>query len=461
MSTDQVFYSDTAGLFLFACVPVMAKKIMAKNTQPSPELLAANQRLLALRQQQTCREPGVKSLASQAREPLTWSALPELPAHLGWGSAAFTAVLRRHLAGLAAQETEPGCQEPQTDSLEARQPDRQQILAGSLQNKIPGERASVKLYPDIGLAMLRQEKATTGRLWLMCHYLDSQGCGALRIDNTTQSLTTKSSTHYLCGKRQLRNLLRAGEGVYWTRDKERIWLRSAARVAAALGVERLTGQPVALPLSALLSGIGAFRAHLYAAFHSGRAKNEARRSAMPIARDTLAGLSGVGRTSQRTYEARVGIQTLANFAIGESVTEGGQEERAWRQGQALFTLQDYDGRQGRQGKTYLAWQLPNSYTGQHTLRPKGRQKRINRQLQDLVMKGMPGNEGGLVGRPAAGQPVTARRRLAVATKRYYPNGRAAGQRRPKSGVEPAGPCYWRRQGVGNGRFALWHSLEKA
>ncbi len=309
--------------------------------------------------------------------------------------------------------------------------------------------------------MLRQEQEAAGRVWLISRFLDREGCGVLRIDNIIQSFTVKSSAHYLCGKRQLRNLLRAGEGIYWTRDKERLWLRSAACVAAALGVERLTGQPVALPLSALLSGIGAFRAHLYAAFHSGRAKSEARRSAMPIARDTLAGLSGVGRTSQRTYEARVGIQPLANFAIGEAATEGRQEERAWRQGQAVFTLQDYDGQQGRQGKTYLAWQLPNSYTGQHTLRPKGRQKRINRQLQDLVMKGMPGNEGDLAGRPAAGQPATARRRPVVATKRYYPNGRAAGQRRPQSGTEAAGPCYWREQGVGNGRFALWHALEKA
>ncbi|MBP6803046.1 MAG: hypothetical protein KA362_02950, partial [Chloroflexi bacterium] len=90
-----------------------------------------------------------------------------------------------------------------------------------------------------------------------------------------------------------------------------------------------------------------------------------------------------------------------------------------------------------------------------------RQKRINRQLQDLVMKGMPGNEGDLVGRPAAGQPATAGLGPVVAAKRYYPNGRAAGQRRPKSGAEPAGPCYWRGQGVKNGRFALWHPLEKA
>jgi hypothetical protein len=197
---------------------------------------------------------------------------------------------------------------------------------------------------------------------------------------------------YLCGRRQLRNLLRAGEGVYWTRDKTRVWLRSTVRVAAALGVERLTGRPVALPLDALRDGIGTFRAHLYAAFHSGRARGETG-SGMPVARETLAHLSGAGASSQRAYEARIGLTTQSNFAIGEAVTAAGQEEQAWRHGRALFDLRDHDGQQGRAGKRYLAWQLPNSYTGQHPQRPKGRQKRINRQLQDLVTQGMPGNDG--------------------------------------------------------------------
>jgi hypothetical protein len=35
----------------------------------------------------------------------------------------------------------------------------------------------------------------------------------------------------------------------------------------------LTDRPVALPLSALRDGMGAFRAHLYATFHSGRTKD--------------------------------------------------------------------------------------------------------------------------------------------------------------------------------------------
>jgi hypothetical protein len=131
----------------------------------------------------------------------------------------------------------------------------------------------VKLYPDIGLGMLRREQTAAGRLWLMLRFLDREGSGQLRVDIIRDQLATRNSDLYLCGKRQLRNLLRAGDGLYWTRDAERVWLHSAARVAASLGVAQLTGRPVALPLTALLQGIGAFRAHLYAAFHSGRAKD--------------------------------------------------------------------------------------------------------------------------------------------------------------------------------------------
>jgi hypothetical protein len=365
-----------------------------------------------------------------------------LPDHLGWGSAALTAVLRHAVSS------------PAGEMATAVIPDEQYQLPPLTNTPAIAPDIGhdwVKLYPDIGLGMLRQEMEAAGRLWLLLRHLDGAGQGIVRIDRVFARLTSKSSDLYLCGKRQLRNLLRAGEGVYWTRDKTRVWLRSAARVAAELGVARLTGQPVALPLTALREGIGPFRAHLYTAFHSGRAKG-ARGVGMPVARETLANLSGVGANSQRAYEARVGLTTQANFAIGEAITKAEQEEQAWRHGRALFDLRDRKGQQGRAGKTYLAWQLPNSYVGQHPQRPKGRQKRINRQLQDLVMQGMPGNDGV---RQARREPDSGP--LRAAGKRYYPNGRAAGQ----SGHNSAAIRYWRRPETGNGRLVIWHPLEQA
>jgi hypothetical protein len=112
---------------------------------------------------------------------------------------------------------------------------------------------------------------------------------------------------------------------------------------------------------------------------------------MPIARQTLRDLSGVGRVSQRAYERRAGVKAQTNYAVGEAAAPHQQEKRAGQQGTALFTLKDSEGQQGQPGQSYLAWQLPNSYDGRQQQRPKGRQRRINRELKDLVMKGMPGN----------------------------------------------------------------------
>jgi len=427
----------------------------------SPELLAANRRLNELRarvqaERPAIDAPGGRTAVSCRRSPALLTAGPAdtavsdaaspdvaeqlaiiaaLPSHLGWGSEAVTAVFRQQSTGRGRASIAIA---PEPSPATSPQPPT-----------VP-QPLSIRLYPDIGLGMLRQEKTAPGRLWLLLHHLDPMGRGCVRIDIAKEQLTPKNSSHYLCGKRQLRNLLRAGEGVFWTRDKEHIWLRSAGRVAHALGVERLTGRPVALPVGALLAGIGEFRAHLYAAFHSGRAKGDPRTSfgmpvatGMPIARDTLTDLSGVGQSSQRAYEARLRLRPQVNYAIGEVANELNEEERVWQQGPALFILKDYRGRQGKQGKSYLAWQLPNSYVGQHQQWPKGRQKRINRQLKDLVMKGMPGNDG-----TASETPKPE--------KRYYPNGRSASQAR---GPHAADERYWPgERGDGHGRFALWRPL---
>lgn len=448
---------------------------------PSAPLLEANQKLQALREQIKGQRQLTESANSPAQHANGWplniggsirdgaslESPAALPDHLGWGSAALTAVLRRRQQVVNAiddgqawlnsspQEFKPSSAESKPACDQAESPPTQNFPSSD----------AVKLYPDIGLRMLRQEMTAPGRLWLMLRYLDQEGRGAVRIDIITKALTKKSSELRLCGQRQLRNLLNDGEGVFWNRDKEWVWLYSAAKVAYTLDVARLTGRPVALPVAALLDGIGAFRAHLYAAFHSGRAKempygdqacpfgklrasSERSRRAMPIARETLEQLSGVGRSSQRNYEERIGVDVQSNFVIGDLSTKENQEERAWAKGQALFELKDYRGQQGKKGKTYLAWQLPNSYSGQHQLRPQGRQKRINRELKDLVMKGMPGNVGGM---GETGVP----KRTQAPEKIYFPNGKLAAK---VYGRNLKRELYWKRGGTRNGRFDLWQQL---
>jgi hypothetical protein len=157
--------------------------------------------------------------------------------------------------------------------------------------------ANRRLYPDIGLAMLREEQTAAGRLWLLLTGLDEEGWRRVRVARIRHQFTKKSSANYLCTWPQLRHLLRDGEGLYRERDEERVWLRSAAKVAFGSGMVPLTGRPVALLAAALLDGIGRFRAELYAAFHSSRVNPapDGQSLVAPIARETLTALSGVGR----------------------------------------------------------------------------------------------------------------------------------------------------------------------
>jgi hypothetical protein len=381
---------------------------MNGSPQPSPALLAANRRLRELRQGRNNQGTAGSGNYSPPANPAA-----SLPPHLGWESAGVTAVLRR------------GESRPQTADEGRTTNDEQAAVVGP-SSFVIGPSSFIKLYPDIGLAMLRRELSAPGRLWLLLRLVDRAGEGKLRIVVVEEAITNPDSPHRLCGKRQLRNLLKAGEGLFWTRDRDTLWLRSAAKVAHGLGVTRLTGRPVALPLPVLLGGIGDFRAQLYAAFHSGRGKPNNRARTMPIARQTLHNLSGVGRSSQRAYERRAGVTAQTNYAVGETAAPHTQEKRAGQQGTAVFTLTDSDGQQGQQGQSYLAWQLPNSYDGRHQQRPKGRQRRINRELKDLVMKGMPGN---------VEEGADAKRYGRV----FFTNGKLAAQ---AYGRDPHGDRYW-------------------
>lgn len=419
---------------------------MAEQTSSlSPALLAANQKLLALRAQMQAQrqvDSAAKLLPAAATNIPT--AIAALPAHLGWGSHALTAAVRRRQRRLA--------QSP-TPSWETPPPPTPVPLPATDKPAAPD---TLVLFPDVALAMLRQELTAPGRLWLLLRHLDTDGRGWLRIDLIKERLTRAGAPLRICGWRQLRNLLRAGEGVFWQRDAgqqdtDRIWLRSTVKVALALGVSRLTGRAVELPVQMLTAGMGVVRAHFYASFHSGRAcASERHAGSKPIARETLARLTGVSRRGQRGYEKIAGIRAQTNYAIGPHRDAETEEELAWQKGQALFTLQDYRGYQGRRRECYLAWQLPNSYHAPHAHRGRGRQKRLNRQLalarrqDDLCTQ-----------RDAGNVIVAAEKAAATRRQRYYPQGAQAARaynRRPQETV------YWQGRGGQRRQFGLWYAL---
>jgi len=391
----------------------------------SPELLAAQAKLTQLRAQ---RRAAVTDSIPQST-PTVYSASPieQLPAHLGWGSTTLTTVIRR-LTPEASSSEAPPCV-GQWSGVEAE--------PRCAVSSVPA--ATISLQPAIGLALLHEEQAAAGRVWLLLRYLDGVGQGWVTIRQAHEWLTVASSPYQICGGRQLRKLLAQGEGLFWRRRNGRIWLHGLAKTAANLKVSRLSGQPVRLPINALLGRVGVVRAHLYASFHSSRNHHTTK----PIARATLQQLSRVSRRSQRNYEQRAGIRRQRNLAVGELNTDQNREQRGQKQGQALFTFNDNKGKQGSPGKQYLAWQLPNSYIGPHQSAPLGRQKRINRELADLFMQGMTGNGEEMVNCAA------------VRRRRFQTNGAQAARQFNQNSQHD---LYWPTQLGENGRAQLWHLL---
>jgi len=413
---------------------------MSSRLALSAALVAANQRLHQLRKSlqkdRSARSEILGDLSIEQDQPFLSQKIAQLPPHLGWDSAPVSQVVRTRTEQNSSRSgLSEACFPNNPPNFPQIVPETEQSKALSVDLS-----QSVKVYPDIALAMLRQEQAAAGRLWLLLRHLDVDGRGVIRVVILRETLTKSKTRHRLCGWRQLRNLLRQGEGVYWQRDKERVWLRSAGRVAAALGVEKLNGRPVAVPVKHLLGTIGEARAYLYASFHAGRQPVSSRTQRQkPIARDTLTALTGLTAECQRGYERRVGVLVSQNYVIGEQANRSGQEERLWQSGGGAFEFVDFRGGQGKPGVDYMAWQLPNSYTALLPHRPKGRQKRINRKLTDLFMQGMTGNT------------------QSVIEKRYFGDGagavRAVGKR-SHAGDE----VFLVQHGTGNGRLRMWHAV---
>jgi hypothetical protein len=373
--------------------------MVAADLAPSPELVEANRRLYELRERvQADKALAVRPgrlddsghrpcLVVETRSLI--AGLPAgLPAHLGWESAAITKAIRtsrkrRHEENTRSEVTKRA-HRPEARAIKARAID---APAPAISNS-NGAKETVKLYPDIALGMLHKDLTAAGRIWLLLRYLDQDGRGWLRIDLIQKKLTAKDSNLRVCGRRHLRNLLQQGRGVFWDRDKDKVWLKSAAKVAAALDVARLSGHPVKLSVPALLGGIGQVRAHFYASFHSGR------KSGNPISRSRLEEITQVPERTQRVYDQIAGVSSQRNIAVGEKYSNKEVQEQAWQHGQATFKFFDTKGKQGPAGRHYLAWRLPNSYQGCHQPSPRGRQKKINNRLNhqiDLVILGAQGN----------------------------------------------------------------------
>ena len=391
----------------------------------SPELKAAQERLLQLRKELLV-EQGASHRHSRMSQPekTPKQLLDKVQAELH---------RRREQAGVRVKKAPTLPSSDWINSLFAQHSQLQSSQAPATDPTPTHSPETVPVYPSILTAVLKEHLEAAGRLYLLLYHLDSQGRGWLSVEQARNKLTDKSSRLRVCGWRRLRQLLRQGEDIFWRRDHQnRLWLRGPHKIAQKLGLERLEGSRIDLPLKALLGGIQAVRAHFYAAFHSGRRKSA------PVSRECLKNITGLPERTQRAYDHLSATKRQHNMAIGPRYNKETAENQAWKRGRGMFRFVDSQGQQGAPKREYVAWHLPNSYTGPHSTRCKGRQKRINQRLNSLVTRGMRGNVHEQV------------------EKLFWPNGAMAGRAYNREGDNDA---YWPQNQAGRETHLLWHVLE--
>ncbi|HFC12937.1 MAG TPA: hypothetical protein ENJ56_08860, partial [Anaerolineae bacterium] len=238
---------------------------------------------------------------------------------------------------------------------------------------------SQPISTDLLLAFLKHNTANEGRVWLLSRALDTKGQGWLSVETLRAQLTHKASKTHICGWRRLRQILAAGDKRFWQRDKQgRIWLRSQARVALALGVTAPKFKHIALPLTSLTGSLAQAKANFYAAVHSGRGSAE--KTPNPISRITLRHLTAIPERSQQRYDAAVAINKKQATAIGAIYQEETHQQYAW-EGKALFKFTDRCGKIGVAGEIYSAWRLPTQYEPHHPTITTAASKRLRRQIK--------------------------------------------------------------------------------
>ena len=266
-------------------------------------------------------------------------------------------------------------------------------------------RAVVRVAPTLAAHCLdkahrHNDAALDGpyRLYKVLGALDVDGRGWLANGAVEAALTRRESATYLYGRRQLKIMLRRGEGLFWNRGRHggevRIRLVARARVVEALGLGRLRGQEVALPLAHLVGGgrgrQAAVNAALYTAVHAGRGRPN--QPAGPISRATLAEVSGCSPYRQRRYEARMGIRVRANIRILGDYSDYARERARRHLRLPAYKHIDFRGQLNRhkRGHAYLAARLPNSYTAPPGIAPIA--SRRQQTIRTFCFASEPGRE---------------------------------------------------------------------
>ena len=358
-----------------------------------------------------------------------------------------------------SEQSTDDCQQSTDNGQQIRNPKSEIAVPKS---HIPHPKSQIRISPTLAAYCLDKGHRYHGfsleapyRLYKILGALNGDGRGWLANQDVESLLTEKESPFYIYGRRQLKIILRRGEGLFWNRVKShgqvRIRLVSRARLISKLSPgSRLRGREVEIPLSYLLgSGRGRqadVNAAIYAAVHAGRLRPDKSRSGKtkprPISRARLGELSGCSSYRQRSYEQRMAISVQRNIHILGPHNEYELERARRHFGLPAYKHTDYQGKinRHRKGAAYIAVRLPNSYYLPDAFRVVNshRLRTINRFLDGLCHLGSGGSD---------------REKIV----RMYHSDVATAVRATQS--DQSTPAYWPMMGSGGAQ--LWQKMQDA
>jgi len=221
----------------------------------------------------------------------------------------------------------------------------------------------VKTFERLNQEVLRKNQARQYRLWLLLRSLDEQGKGWVSYEEALEAFLKLGLS-----RRSFRDILRKGEGLWWTRAQKRIFYFGLEKVCLRLQV--LPGRPILVPLARRLSE---FRALLHASFFV---------KPKTISRTRLQELTGKSKTTLRRWEKLTGVKVQPN--LGYSPKPLSKEKSSVsrcigydEEGQPFWEV-------CLDGKAHLAWQIPNTYVAEFERAPYGLARRIRKKLRPLV-----------------------------------------------------------------------------
>lgn len=235
---------------------------------------------------------------------------------------------------------------------------------------------TIRVSPSLSNAIIKAERTAEYRIWSLLRHLDTSGTGSI---NSKYARTQITKVLKVCGKRRYNQIIRAGLGVFWERwGNGRLRICGMAAVCRQFDVRHLSGKNVEIKLKDVTGTFKQFKAALLSSFYASRKSN-------PISRETIRAITGISERTQQELDQISGVTIEKNIGIATVQTPENIQDYFYDNGQAAFSFIDHKGKQGKKGVTYNAQRLPNTYYSPLTIGTNGRKKKVNTQLNELLV----------------------------------------------------------------------------